>query len=296
MPTGASRCSGSAASSRSIGDDVLPVAPLDALKAGAGADVDLLIGTNAEEMNLYLVPTGVRAKVGRPARVAGRCANRCPRAWAMLKAYGMGTAPEPGDVFCRRDERPRVPLARAALRRSASRADAFLRVRLALADVRRRAGRGARDGAAVRVRLPAVATGPEGLCGANPPQASGRPRPRPVGPVRHRRAPCPGPNSIARRGRSTSSSAGEAVHEPVMPAARLPAAEPELDVSRPLSPRRRSRVRHRRRAGHRLLLSPKRWPKRARRSRSPTATARRSQRDASARRRRGMTSPASCST
>ena len=47
------------------GDDVLPVTPLDALKARAGAGLDLLTGTNADEMNLYFVPTGVPPKVGR---------------------------------------------------------------------------------------------------------------------------------------------------------------------------------------------------------------------------------------
>ena len=46
------------------GDDVLPEPPLRALKAGAGAEIDVLIGSNAEEMNLYLVPTGVRDKLG----------------------------------------------------------------------------------------------------------------------------------------------------------------------------------------------------------------------------------------
>ncbi|MFD8757194.1 carboxylesterase/lipase family protein [Kitasatospora sp. NPDC059577] len=35
---------------------VLPVQPADALAAGPAADVDLLIGTNAEEANLYLTP------------------------------------------------------------------------------------------------------------------------------------------------------------------------------------------------------------------------------------------------
>ncbi|KQT31326.1 carboxylesterase [Sphingomonas sp. Leaf412] len=71
------------------GDDVLPVPPLDALKAGAGADVELLIGTNAQEMNLYLVPSGVRDKVGR--FLSWFVLRRSqPRAWAVLKAYGMG--------------------------------------------------------------------------------------------------------------------------------------------------------------------------------------------------------------
>ncbi len=41
-----------------VGDDVLPVAPLEAIEAGAGAGVDLLAGANDEEMNLYVVPTG----------------------------------------------------------------------------------------------------------------------------------------------------------------------------------------------------------------------------------------------
>lgn len=71
------------------GDDVLPRPPLDALKEGAGAEVDLLIGTNAEEMNLYLVPTGVRAKIGRAlAWLALRRSQ--PGAWRVLKTYGLG--------------------------------------------------------------------------------------------------------------------------------------------------------------------------------------------------------------
>ncbi|VWX54121.1 carboxylesterase/lipase family protein [Novosphingobium sp. 9U] len=71
------------------GDDVLPLAPLEALKQGAGAQIDVLIGSNAEEMNLYLVPTGARAKVGRLlAWLALRKSQ--PRAWRVLKAYGMG--------------------------------------------------------------------------------------------------------------------------------------------------------------------------------------------------------------
>lgn len=47
-----------------IGDDVLPVAPLEAIAAGSGADVDLLAGANDEEMNLYLVPSGALDAMG----------------------------------------------------------------------------------------------------------------------------------------------------------------------------------------------------------------------------------------
>src|SRR3546814_11951964 len=46
------------------GDDVLPDKPADALRKGAGRDVEVVIGTNADEMNLYFVPTGVRQKIG----------------------------------------------------------------------------------------------------------------------------------------------------------------------------------------------------------------------------------------
>jgi para-nitrobenzyl esterase len=71
------------------GDDVLPLAPLEALKQGAGAPIDILIGSNSEEMNLYLVATGARAKIGRLlAWLALR--KSLPRAWRVLKAYGLG--------------------------------------------------------------------------------------------------------------------------------------------------------------------------------------------------------------
>ena len=71
------------------GDDVLPEQPLEALKKGAGADIDLLIGTNAEEMNLYLIPSGVRDKIG--GLLATYVLHRSqPRARKVLRAYGLG--------------------------------------------------------------------------------------------------------------------------------------------------------------------------------------------------------------
>ncbi len=71
------------------GDDVLPEAPLTALAKGAGAEFDVLIGTNAEEMNLYFVPTKVREKI--PGWLARYLVGRCePQAGEILKAYGLG--------------------------------------------------------------------------------------------------------------------------------------------------------------------------------------------------------------
>lgn len=79
------------------GDDVLPEKPIDALKNGAGKDVELLIGSNAEEMNLYFVPTKVRAKI--PGFLAKWLLGKShPEAKKILKAYGLG-AKKPGHAM-----------------------------------------------------------------------------------------------------------------------------------------------------------------------------------------------------
>nr|WP_299852195.1 carboxylesterase family protein [Sphingomonas bacterium] len=82
-----------------FGDDVLPEPPIAALGKGAGAAVDVLIGTNAEEMRLYFVPTGVKRKMfGWLARWVVGKSN--PHARAVLKAYGMGRkGVTAGDAF-----------------------------------------------------------------------------------------------------------------------------------------------------------------------------------------------------
>jgi para-nitrobenzyl esterase len=79
------------------GDEVLPDAPLTALAEGVGKDVNLLIGANAEEMNVYFVPTGVRAKLN--GLLAWFLLSRVqPKARAVLKAYA-GKGKKPGHVF-----------------------------------------------------------------------------------------------------------------------------------------------------------------------------------------------------
>ena len=71
------------------GDDVLPQKPIEALRRGAGRRVEVLIGSNAEEMNLYFVPTGVRDKA--PGLLAWWLLSRSqPKARKTLKAYGLG--------------------------------------------------------------------------------------------------------------------------------------------------------------------------------------------------------------
>jgi para-nitrobenzyl esterase len=80
------------------GDDVLPEPPLTALRSGAAAQIDMLIGTNREEMNIYLVPTGVRQNID--ARSAGALLGAlAPRAQEILSAYGLQHAPRAGDAL-----------------------------------------------------------------------------------------------------------------------------------------------------------------------------------------------------
>ncbi len=151
------------------GDDVLPLQPLEALRQGAGADVDVLIGTNSEEMNLYLVPTGVRDKVG--GLLATFALSRAqPHARKVLKAYGLGTGKKPGQALtdAMNDLVFRWPARRFAEEHRG-------RTHIYQFDWRSPAF-GGELGACHGLELPfvfdtlATATGPEGLCGMAPPQ------------------------------------------------------------------------------------------------------------------------------
>ena len=72
-----------------FGDEVLPDRPLVALGKGVGAEIDLLIGSNREEMNLYFVPTGVREKLN--GLMAWFLISRVhPKARRVLQDYGLG--------------------------------------------------------------------------------------------------------------------------------------------------------------------------------------------------------------
>ena len=79
------------------GDDVVPLPAIEALRQGAGAGIEVLIGTNREEMNLYFVPTGVKAKIG--GLLAWFALSKAqPQARKVLKAYGLGRV-KAGEAF-----------------------------------------------------------------------------------------------------------------------------------------------------------------------------------------------------
>jgi para-nitrobenzyl esterase len=152
------------------GDDVVPVPPLQALGRGAGEEVDVLIGSNAEEMNLYFVPTGVKRKIGR--LLAWLFLRKVqPRAGKVLKAYGMGRGVAPGEAFTR-------ALSDLVFRWPARRFAEEHRGRTHVYDLSWRSPAcGGELGACHGVELPFVfdtlasVTGEQGLCGTAPPQA-----------------------------------------------------------------------------------------------------------------------------
>jgi len=152
------------------GDDVLPQHPLEALEQGAGAGIELLIGTNREEMNLYFVGSGLKRKIGRILSYLALRKSE-PLAWRILKTYGMGVPGQrPGDVFTEAmtDLVFCLPARRFALAHQGRthfyefgwRSPAF----------------GGELGACHAIELPFVfdtlptASGPRGLAGENPPQ------------------------------------------------------------------------------------------------------------------------------
>ena len=153
------------------GDDVLPEHPMQALERGAGAEVQLIVGTNSEEANLYFVPSGAKKWIGR--FLANWIVKRSePRARDVLRSYGIREkGRRAGDVFVETltDLIFRLPARRfAAAHRGSTHVYDF--------GWRSTAYNG-RLGACHAIELPFVfntlstVTGPRGFAGEHPPQA-----------------------------------------------------------------------------------------------------------------------------
>ena len=199
------------------GDDVLPDKPIVALRKGAGRNVEVVIGTNAEEMNLYFVPTGVRNRIG--GLLARWLLGRShPQAKAALMAYGYkqkGVRPGEAMTDAMTDLVFRWPARQyAAAHQGKTWMYEF--------DWRSPACDGAL-GACHGIEMPFVfktlptVTGPRGLAGMDPPQAlAEHVHDLWAGFARSGSMPWPEFGSDRMVYQMTR---GEAVHEPVMPAA-----------------------------------------------------------------------------
>jgi para-nitrobenzyl esterase len=104
-----------------IEGDILPALPLDGLRAGAGRDVDILIGTNTDEQRFFMVPTGAVGSMDDPVLQAAAAAyglgeNALPTYRANRPGASAGDVPAAvsGDWFFR------IPALRVAEARTQS--------------------------------------------------------------------------------------------------------------------------------------------------------------------------------
>ena len=67
--------------------DLISTQPVDAVRRGASATVDLLLGTNSQEMNLYYVPTGVVNLIGSDENVYQSLRGRHPEPETLVATY-----------------------------------------------------------------------------------------------------------------------------------------------------------------------------------------------------------------
>lgn len=67
--------------------DLLVAQPVTSIRQGAGATVDLLLGTNSDEMNFYFVPTGVSDAIPSDEQVAAMIEGRHPDPARLVAAY-----------------------------------------------------------------------------------------------------------------------------------------------------------------------------------------------------------------
>jgi para-nitrobenzyl esterase len=99
-----------------IDGDLLPARPIDAIAAGAGANVDVLVGSNADEYRLFLVPTGTINAVNEEMLSRAVAAYGLPVTEALATYHATRQDATPGDLLAaiRTDWFYRIPAIRMA--------------------------------------------------------------------------------------------------------------------------------------------------------------------------------------
>ncbi len=82
-----------------IDGDVLPARPIDRIVAGAGAAVDLLVGTNTEEQRLFMVPNGAINFITEDILVGTIAAYGLPVAETLATYRSTRKDARPGDLL-----------------------------------------------------------------------------------------------------------------------------------------------------------------------------------------------------
>ncbi len=82
-----------------VDGDSIPQRPIDGIVAGAGADVDVLIGTNGEEQRLFMVPNGVVNYITNEALAGATAAYGLPVAQTLATYREVRPDASPGDLL-----------------------------------------------------------------------------------------------------------------------------------------------------------------------------------------------------
>jgi carboxylesterase type B len=82
-----------------IDGDVIPTRPIDRIVAGAGADIDVLVGTNTDEWKLFLVVDGAIDHVTDEALAGAAAAYGLPIAAALATYRAALPGASPGDLL-----------------------------------------------------------------------------------------------------------------------------------------------------------------------------------------------------
>jgi para-nitrobenzyl esterase len=77
----------------------IPVRPIDGIAAGAGGDVDVLIGTNAEEQRLFMVPNGVIGHITEDVLAGTVAAYGLPVSQTLSTYRASRPQAHPGDLL-----------------------------------------------------------------------------------------------------------------------------------------------------------------------------------------------------
>jgi carboxylesterase type B len=82
-----------------VDGDILPVRPIDSIVAGAGAEVDVLIGTNTDEEMLFMVPNGAINHINEDMLAGGVAAYGLPVAETIATYRSIRPDASAGELF-----------------------------------------------------------------------------------------------------------------------------------------------------------------------------------------------------
>ena len=182
-----------------VDGDVIPAPPIDRIAAGAGAHVDVMVGTNTDDWRLFLVANGAIDQITDeiltgPVAVYGYqalAAYGLPVETALAAYRAAYPGASPGDLLAavQTDWWCRIPAIRLADAHAHSpRGDLHVRVRLALTGVGGRLGACHALEIALRLRHPRQGRPDVGAAAGNGPARTARPdHARRLGRLRHQR-------------------------------------------------------------------------------------------------------------